>query len=198
MKKYTLVIFALLIISLSGTYFLDENKVSKNHISTPKVDKSINKLMPLVKPNNIQPVTVVTPNEPQVSVNTTLEDEQFIPEEETYPDNIEDPSIAQPKKHLPFKDQVVDYDWATDFTYEMYDLIASHEELTEHNIKDIECRATLCHLQFYVDDEDQAVSQAIIAGKVLTTGDWQGHSFYFIITADPQVMMIEIGRFKEG
>ena len=198
--KNTLILFTLLLAilySLNALFFKEE-KLVENDVASAILANSSSKLTPIVQPDKVQTIKAEVPNELKVSINAALEDEQFIPEEETYTDNLDDSNSIEAKKHLPFKDQVVDHDWAIDITYKMYDLFASHEELTEHNIKDIECRATLCHLQFYIVDEDDAISQAQVAGKILTTGNWQGHSVYLLMSPDPQVLMIELGRFKEN
>ena len=60
MKNYTLLLFALLIISLyalSSTYFLEEENSTKSQINTPILNESSSKLTTHTKPNKVQPAT---------------------------------------------------------------------------------------------------------------------------------------------
>jgi len=198
--KYALILFMVvtaLMYSLNELFFSKERNVIENKTDKSTPHNSSNGLTQLVKTNKIKIVTVKDPNEPIARVNAAIVAVQRISAEEIDTDNVEDTNIVQAKNHLPFKDQEVDYNWAPEFTDKLYDVFSSDEELTKLIVKEIECRATLCYLQFYVENAD-SIKQAQIVGKVLTSGDWQEHSFYLLGHPEPGVMTIQIGRFKEN
>lgn len=191
--KYTLILFIVLITLiylLSDLSFSnEENELIPNNLS--------GSLATPAKQNKIPPIMMEVTNKSPATVIISKRDEQQILKEENYTDNVENSNISQENVYLQFKDQEVDYEWAPEFTDKLYDFFSTNEELIKLNIKEIECRESLCHLQLYVKEVD-SIEQAQIIGKAMKSGDWKEHSFYFSSHPEPGVMKIEIGRFKEN
>ncbi|MBE0361046.1 hypothetical protein [Pseudoalteromonas aliena] len=122
------------------------------------------------------------------SLNQETLNKEKIPEEDR---EVNEPSPSE--VFIPFDKQEVNYEWADEFTYQLHDFFSANEQLATLKLKNVECRATLCHLQLLVS-EDDSIDQAIIIANTLRSDDkWKNYSFYLIGQTDESTMTVEIG-----
>jgi len=83
MKNYTLVLFALLFISLyslSGTFFLEEKDVNNDLLATQTVDETEKNRGQLSKQNKTRPKKQTAAHKLKITDNAAIEKEQLSPE----------------------------------------------------------------------------------------------------------------------
>ena len=102
----------------------------------------------------------------------------------------------QESHFVKFNEQEVEYPWADEFSEELYNHFAIDNNLVKYNVKEIECRSSLCLIEVYIGDNDP-MGYATDLGKDLTSGFLKGHSFYFYSYDDFGTVTVEVGRYQE-
>ncbi|MBB1386815.1 hypothetical protein H5119_14940 [Pseudoalteromonas sp. SG45-5] len=129
-------------------------------------------------------------NDPSTDQRRPLTHAQVLKKADVSKENLET-SVSQ--TYIPFDKQEVNYEWADDFTYQLYDFFSANEQLAALKLKNVECRASLCQLQLSATEADSIEQAMTIANTLRSDEKWKAYSFYLVGQADENTMTIEIG-----
>lgn len=96
-----------------------------------------------------------------------------------------------------FTEQDVDEQWSLDFSDNLFFFLSYHKELSHLDVKQIDCRETMCKIDIFANESDPIEAAREIAQKLKDDEKFKEHPFYFDSSPDEGVIRIEINRYKQ-
>lgn len=96
-----------------------------------------------------------------------------------------------------FTEQDIDEQWSIDFSDNLFFFLSYHKELSHLDVKQIDCRETMCKVDIFANESDPIDTAREIAQKLKDDEKFKEHPFYFDSSSDEGVIRIEINRYKQ-
>lgn len=96
-----------------------------------------------------------------------------------------------------FTEQDIDEQWSLDFSDNLFFFLSYHKELSHLDVKQIDCRETMCKVDIFANESDPIDAAREIAQKLKDDEKFKEHPFYFDSSPHEGVIRIEINRYKQ-
>lgn len=98
---------------------------------------------------------------------------------------------------LNFTEQDIDEQWSIDFSDNLFFFLSYHKALSHLDVKQIDCRETMCKVDVFANESDPIEAAREIAQQLKNDEKLKDHPFYFDAHSDEGVIRIEINRYKQ-
>ncbi|AIY66745.1 hypothetical protein [Pseudoalteromonas piratica] len=115
---------------------------------------------------------------------------------ETSTDVIEQGKLFSHTKQS-FTEQDIDEQWSIDFSDNLFFFLSYHKALSHLDVKQIDCRETMCKVDVFANESDPIEAAREIAQQLKNDKKFKDHPFYFDSNSDEGVIRIEINRYKQ-
>ncbi|WP_372771292.1 hypothetical protein [Pseudoalteromonas sp.] len=154
------------------------------------------------QPKNNNTITEILYERSYPTQNNKINEDIKIPnkDETTFVEESPNTNMPLSKNELrstkSFEEESVDESWAYDFSDKIFNFIHNHNEISNFNVKQIDCRQTMCKVELYINNNDSIIVAQNIIRAFKQEKEWNELPIYFDSEVVDGVIRFEFSRYN--